>query len=36
VVSPFGLGALDVALAAEVCAQAHERGLGTWIDGFLS
>ena len=36
VFSPFGLGALDIALAEFVRATAAERGLGVQIDDFLS
>ncbi|MGV9263358.1 2,3-diaminopropionate biosynthesis protein SbnB [Kitasatospora sp. NPDC003701] len=35
VFSPFGLGALDLALAGLVHRQARERGLGTRVPGFL-
>lgn len=35
VFSPFGLGALDLALAGLVHRQARERGLGTRVAGFL-
>ncbi|RJQ80374.1 2,3-diaminopropionate biosynthesis protein SbnB [Pseudonocardiaceae bacterium YIM PH 21723] len=36
VVSPFGLGALDMALGDAVRARAEQTGLGVRIDGFLS
>jgi ornithine cyclodeaminase len=35
VVSPFGLGVLDLVLAAHVHAQARRLGLGLAVDGFL-
>lgn len=35
VYSPFGLGALDIALAARVHADAAAKGLGVEVDGFL-
>lgn len=36
VFSPFGLGALDVALAKFVLDQANDRDLGIWIEDFLT
>ncbi|MCX5410109.1 2,3-diaminopropionate biosynthesis protein SbnB (plasmid) [Streptomyces sp. NBC_00335] len=35
VYSPFGLGALDIALAARVHAEAAAKGLGVEVEGFL-
>jgi 2,3-diaminopropionate biosynthesis protein SbnB len=35
VVSPFGLGVLDLALAAHVHTRARQRGLGLTVDDFL-
>lgn len=35
VFSPFGLGALDIALAADVARAARGRGMGVNVDGFL-
>ncbi|MFG3700670.1 2,3-diaminopropionate biosynthesis protein SbnB [Micromonospora sp. NPDC047620] len=35
VVSPFGLGVLDLVLAEHVRATAHRRGLGVRVDDFL-
>lgn len=36
VFSPFGLGCLDLAVAAMVRRKAEERGLGTTLPGFMS